>query len=116
MSYTEIDKTVYKCHCEAVDHNGVPCGHNWEAESYPDRCPACGRRTWDKKDGRRHNQPYTAHGKTQTLSAWAEELGVTTHALKWRLKSGMPVAQALSKGDRRFAEVRQKKQRKAAAR
>jgi hypothetical protein len=109
MSFTSMTKTVYRCHCECTDHNGVPCGHDWEAGALPERCPACGRRTWNKVDARRHNQPYTAHGKTQTLLAWAKELGVTTHALKRRMKFGMTPEQALTKGDRRFAENRRRK-------
>ena len=115
MSFTLVPRTIYKCHCECVDHQGVPCGHNWEADALPERCPSCGRRTWNNLDGRRHNQPYTVRGKTQTLSAWANDLGVTTHALKARLKSGMPVEQALSKGDRRFADQK-KRHRRAAKR
>jgi len=42
------------------------------------------------------NVHLTCRGKTQTLKAWAQELGINRHTLAWRLKQGKSVEQALT--------------------
>jgi len=51
-----------------------------------------------KAQGRnkRNNRLVTYRGKTQPLSAWAEQVGVSYSALKIRLRSGWPVKTALT--------------------
>lgn len=44
----------------------------------------------------RRNHMLTFHGRTQCLSAWAEELGLTVSALKHRIKRGWDVEKTLT--------------------
>lgn len=53
MSYRKVNKTVYKCRCEAVNPaNGTLCGHEWESFTLPDRCAKCKRYSWNSIDRR----------------------------------------------------------------
>lgn len=42
----------------------------------------------------------TYNGKTQCVAAWAEDVGLSTNALSWRLRSGWAVERALSEPSR----------------
>lgn len=58
MSYRKVNKTVYKCRCEAVNPaNGTLCGHEWESFTLPDRCAKCKRYTWNGVDKRVKVEP-----------------------------------------------------------
>ncbi len=58
-----------------------------------------------RKQRRQRNDSklYTFGGKTQTLREWAEELDITTSAIRKRMASGMPPEILFSK-DRRIGE------------
>jgi hypothetical protein len=45
---------------------------------------------------RRNNVLLTARGRTQTISAWAEELGVSANALELRFRAGWPQEKIVS--------------------
>lgn len=46
----------------------------------------------------RKNVRLTFRGETRTVSEWARRLGVTRDRLYWRLKTGWPIEEALTKG------------------
>lgn len=50
---------------------------------------------------RRSCKLLSAHGKTQTIAAWARELGLDPMAIKNRIRRGWPVEQALTSPKRR---------------
>ena len=52
MSYSKIKASVYQCHCECINEDGTPCGHDWKAFKFPKRCAKCKRYTWDGTDRR----------------------------------------------------------------
>jgi hypothetical protein len=62
----------------------------------PDNC------SWEtyevQENNRRDNRLITFNGKTQTLSKWAKSLGLRVDTLHLRLKRGIPVEEALSRG------------------
>ena len=43
----------------------------------------------------KYNRLITYNGKTQCISAWAEEVGLTDSALRRRIQKGVPIARAL---------------------
>jgi hypothetical protein len=43
------------------------------------------------------NVNLTANGKTQSLAAWSRELGVSTNALSYRIRRGMPDEQVINR-------------------
>jgi len=49
-------------------------------------------------NNRKNNTLITYQGKTQTLSMWSDEIGVARDTLSLRIKSGMPLDRAMSKG------------------
>jgi hypothetical protein len=49
-----------------------------------------------QNNNRRSNRPITFKGRTQTLTQWAGEAGLSSEALAHRLKSGWPMGDALS--------------------
>ena len=51
----------------------------------------------EQANNKSNNKFYTAHGKTQTLAMWANEIGCTSHAIRLRIKHGMSVEEAVSK-------------------
>ena len=57
MSYRKITRTMYQCHCECIDNDGKPCGHDWESPELPERCARCKRYTWNGNDRRRKEEP-----------------------------------------------------------
>lgn len=48
----------------------------------------------------RSNVNLTHNGKTQTVTEWAEELGLPAPRLYWRHHQGLPVEQVLAQGER----------------
>ncbi len=52
MSYRKRNRSVYECHCECINEDGTPCGHNWTSFTLPKRCSACKRYTWNGTDRR----------------------------------------------------------------
>lgn len=63
----------------------------------------------------RNNVNLTHNGKTQTLAAWAVELGLPAPRLYWRHNQGLPVEEVLAPGlrPRGFAALRTPFSRKA---
>jgi hypothetical protein len=57
----------------------------------------CKWATWDTQaNNSRHNRLLTYDNRTQTISKWARELGVTPPAIQNRLKRGWGIERALS--------------------
>jgi hypothetical protein len=50
---------------------------------------------WEQMTNRRNNRLLTCHGKTQCLSAWAREVGISVNSLRGRLDAGWPLERAL---------------------
>lgn len=51
----------------------------------------------EQNNNRRSNHLVVFAGRTQTISAWAEELGVSKATIGWRLRNGWAVARALAR-------------------
>jgi hypothetical protein len=87
----KIDKTVYRCTCELAG-----CKKSWMSDdSCPERCRWCGRRTWNGQDLRRKHL-ITAKGKTQQVSAWAKETGISKQTIQARLRLGWSESDAVT--------------------
>jgi hypothetical protein len=87
MSAKMITLTRYECRCELKGCPGK--GKPWISKDpmVPERCAYCGRRTWNGQD-KRKNVFLTASGKTQRLSEWAKETGMSAQLIHHRLKVG----------------------------
>jgi hypothetical protein len=70
-----------------------------------DYCPEnCRWATATEQNGNRSNVvPLTLHGRTQCVSAWAREVGISDAAIRARLRSGWPVERALCEPSKRRA-------------
>lgn len=84
-----------------ADMGEPPPGHSIEREdangSYcKDNCTWATRKA--QNNNTRRNRLLTHAGKTQTLQAWAEELGLSHSSILGRLKRGWPLERALSEG------------------
>ena len=87
----KIDKTVYRCTCELSG-----CKKSWTSDDpNPERCRWCGRRTWNGQDKRRQHL-ITAHVKTQRVSAWAKDTGISKQVIQGRLRLGWKPEDAVS--------------------
>jgi hypothetical protein len=95
MSATKITLSRYECRCELPDCPGK--GLSWISKDpiIPERCAFCGRRTWNGRD-KRKNLHITAQGKTQRLSEWAQETGLSAQVIHHRLKVGWTEERAVS--------------------
>ena len=95
MSVEKVTKTVNRCVCQLPDCPGK--GKPWlsKTERVPDRCAYCLRRTWNGTDLRK-NTWITAHNKTQRLSEWAKETGISSQLIRHRLKIGWSEFAAVS--------------------
>ena len=95
MSAEKIKSTRYRCRCELPDCPGK--GEPWlsKGNRVPERCNWCLRRTWNGTD-KRKNTLLTAHGKTQRLSAWAKESGLSVQLIHHRVKIGMSTEDAVT--------------------
>ena len=49
----------------------------------------------------RRQRELTHDGRTQTVDAWADEVGITRGTIYARLKDGLPVGDVLAKGRRK---------------
>ena len=87
MSAKKITLTRYECKCELKNCPGK--GNPWISKDagIPERCTFCGRRTWNRTDLRK-NTFITANDRTQRLSAWAKETGLSSQLIHHRLKIG----------------------------
>lgn len=57
----------------------------------------CRWETWKEQHrNRRDNNVIRFNGKSQPISAWAEELGINRNTLYWRLSNGWPVSKAFN--------------------
>jgi len=54
---------------------------------------------------RRDNRLLTYNGTTQSLAAWARQIGVSRHALSWRQERGWPVERILTATNRKGATL-----------
>ncbi len=95
MSYETIQATRYRCTCEAVTKDGSVCGYKWEADSLPDKCVSCHRRTWNGKDKRHRGIKLEHNGKNLTIREWANAIGVAEMTIRQRLARGFATADAL---------------------
>ena len=88
----KLNKTVYKCTC-----NLKVCGGSWESDGdkIPDRCRWCGSRNWNRQDKRKKHL-ITSKGKTQRISAWAKETGISKQTIQARLRLGWSEQDAVS--------------------
>jgi hypothetical protein len=95
MSAKKITQTRYECVCELKDCPGQ--GQSWISKDpgIPERCTHCGRRTWNGQD-KRKNLLITSRGKTQRLSEWARETGLSAPVIHHRLKIGWTEEQAVT--------------------
>jgi hypothetical protein len=62
-------------------------------------CPACNQKRGRPKmvaSVRKQHAALTAFGRTQTVSEWAREVGISRAALKARVDGGWPLERALS--------------------
>lgn len=73
--------TCGKCgHCKT---NGAPANHRWATKAEQSR-------------NMKTNRYYTHDGRTMILKDWAKEVGIKYHTLWYRLKSGLPFAEAIA--------------------
>lgn len=56
--------------------------------------------------GRRDAMRIEYDGRSQTVRQWADEVGMSVKTLRWRLKSGWPVARALGVPDEELTRGR----------
>lgn len=94
MSTEKINTTRYRCKCELRDCSGK--GQAWlsEDDRVPERCRWCGRRTWNGELKRAHL--VTAFGKTQRISEWARETGISKALIRFRVLAGWSSEAAVS--------------------
>jgi hypothetical protein len=71
-----------------IDNNKNYEPDNWQWETYK-----------EQNRNRRNNIMVTYRGKTQCISAWAEELGLDNQAIRYRLLTGPSIGYALRKPD-----------------
>ena len=95
MSVEKITQTVNRCVCQLSDCPGE--GKPWlsKDERVPERCTYCGRRTWNGTDLRK-NTWITANNKSQRLSEWARETGISGQLIRHRIKVGWTEEAAVS--------------------
>lgn len=103
----------HKCHwCDAfvrfedmhVDHLNAMKDDN-RIENLVAACPACNMARGKEKmkaTMRRKGIMITWNGETKHVSEWANDIGITSSALKSRLKSGWTLDDALTKGRGKF--------------
>ncbi len=70
---------------DRIDTNGNYCKTNcrWATSTTNNR-------------NKRNNRLITFHGKTQCVSAWAEETGISKHTIKYRLNNGWRIEEILT--------------------
>lgn len=92
MSVKKITTTIYRCTCELPD-----CGKSWRSvgAQIPERCRWCGRRTWNGQD-LRPKHLVTAKGKTQCISDWAKDTGLSKQTIRARIIAGWKPEEAVS--------------------
>ena len=95
MSAKKISLTRYECICELKDCPGK--GQPWISRDpmVPERCNWCGCRTWNGND-KRKNVLLTANGKTQRISEWVKETGISKQLIGHRIKMGWTDEDALT--------------------
>jgi hypothetical protein len=95
MSANKINITRYRCVCDLPDCPGK--GKPWISKdnTIPERCTYCGRRTWNSPD-KRKNVFLTAQGRTQRLSEWARETGLSAQLIHYRIKAGWTEEEAVN--------------------
>ena len=62
----------------------------------PENCKWSSKK--EQANNRRNNRLLTYNGKTQTVSQWADELGMPSHLIYQRLYRGLPTDRALAHG------------------
>ncbi len=94
MSATKITQTRYECRCELAGCPGN--GKSWisEDDHIPERCRFCGRRTWN--GNLKRARLVTAFGRTQRVSEWAKESGISKALIRSRILSGWEPEKAVS--------------------
>jgi hypothetical protein len=77
-------KPTLECTCELPG-----CRKSWESqgEVIPERCRWCGSRNWNRQD-KRKKRLITAKGKTQRISEWSKETGISIQVIRGRLRLG----------------------------
>ncbi len=100
MSVEKVNQTVNRCICQLKDcpSRALPLEEQFwlsKDERVPERCAYCGRRTWNGTDLRK-NTWITAHNKTQRLSEWAKETGISGQLIRHRIKVGWSEESAVS--------------------
>ena len=83
-----------------VDHVNAIRDDN-RLENLVASCPACNRSRGVEKlkqTMRKRGTNITHNGVTRHISEWASDLGITPQSLRFRLKAGWPLQDALTKG------------------
>jgi hypothetical protein len=95
MSVEKVTQTKYRCICELSDCPGKKKPWLSGDALIPERCRWCGRRTWNGQDLRRKSL-LTAKGRTQEVSVWAKETGLSRQTIRARIKAGWNPEDAVS--------------------